>query len=211
VLSSRWIAKPACHLMDCCVETDNATCIIVTTTDRARHLKQRPVYIMSVAGRVNKPFTASTYVCDPITRQAGYYAERIIFRNAGVEPDDIQLTGCYDAFTFTPLLLFEGYGFCKVGEGGDYVTSGIIELGGKRPTNTSGGHLCEGYTHGMNMVIENVRQLRHQADDSCPGWHDGEHTYDYREGGCRQVKDVELAMNMGWGTPSLTSSLILRR
>ena len=60
----------------------------------------------------------------------------------------------------------------------------------------------------MNMVIENVRQLRHAIDDSCP---DGEHTYDYREGGCRQVKDVELAMNMGWGTPSLTSSLILRR
>jgi len=80
------------------------------------------------------------------------------------------------AFTFTPLLLFEGYGFCKVGEGGDYVTSGIIDLGGKRPTNTSGGHLCEGYTHGMNMVIENVRQLRHAVDDSCP---DGEHTYDY--------------------------------
>ena len=65
------------------------------------------------------------YQCDPITRQAGYYAERIIFRNAGVEPEDIQLTGCYDAFTFTPLLLFEGYGFCKVGEGGDYVTSDL--------------------------------------------------------------------------------------
>jgi acetyl-CoA acetyltransferase len=211
VLSSRWIAKPACHLMDCCVETDNATCIIVTAADRARHLRQRPVYIMSVAGRVNKPFSLSNYQCDPITRQAGYYAERIIFRNAGVEPEDIQLTGCYDAFTFTPLLLFEGYGFCKVGEGGDYVSSGIMELGNKRPNNTSGGHLCEGYTHGMNMVIENVRQLRHQADDSCPGALDGEHSYDHREGGCRQVKDVELAMNMGWGTPSLTSSLILRR
>jgi acetyl-CoA acetyltransferase len=134
-----------------------------------------------------------------------------VFRNAGVEPEDIQLTGCYDAFTFTSLLLFEAYGFCPVGEGGNYVTSGTIELGGKRPNNTSGGHLCEGYTHGMNMVIENVRQLRHQADDYCPGAERGEHTYDYSEGGCRQVRDVELAMNMGWGTPSLTSSLILRR
>ncbi len=211
VLNSRWIVKPACHLLDCCVETDNATCIIVTSTDRARHLRQRPIYIMSVAGRVNKSFPAMHYQCSPITRQAGYFAERIVFRNAGVEPEDIQLTGCYDAFTFTPVLLFEGYGFCPVGEGGNYVTSGIIELGGKRPTNTSGGHLCEGYTHGMNMVIENVRQLRHQVDDYCPGAAHGEHTYDYSEGGCRQVRDVELAMNMGWGTPSLTSSLILRR
>jgi acetyl-CoA acetyltransferase len=213
VLNSRWIVKPACHLLDCCVETDNATCMIVTSADRARHLKQRPIYISSVAGRVNRPFSGpeAYYQCDPITRQAGYYGSRIIFRNAGVEPEDIQLTGCYDAFTFTPVLLFEGFGFCKPGEGGDYVSSGIINLGGKRPNNTSGGQLCEGYSHGMSLVIENVRQLRHQADDSCPGWEHGEHTYDYSEGGCRQVKDVELAMNMGWGTPAVSSSLIMRR
>jgi acetyl-CoA acetyltransferase len=211
VLNSRWIVKPACHLLDCCVETDNATCLIVTSADRARHLRQRPAYIMAMSGRTLKPFAASMYQLDPITRQAGYYAQRIVFRNAGVEPEDIQVTGCYDAFTFTPIFLFEAYGFCEPGGGGPYFESDVVELGGKRPTNTSGGHLCEGYTHGMNMVIENVRQLRHQADDSCPGWERGEHTYDYREGGCRQVKDVELSMNMGWGTPSMTSSLIMRR
>lgn len=88
------------------------------------------------------------------------------------------------------------------------MSSGIIELGGARPNNTSGGQLCEGYAQGMNLVIENVRQLRHQADDSCP---EGQHTYDYSEGGCRQVKDVELTMNMGWGTPAIGSAMILRR
>ena len=90
------------------------------------------------------------------------------------------------------MLQLEDYGFCKKGEGGDYVSNGTIRLGGRRPNNTSGGHLCEGYTHGLNMVIENVRQLRHDADDSCPIGPDGKrkHTYDYREGGCRQVKDV---------------------
>jgi len=45
VLNSRWITKPL-HLLDCCLETDNATCIIVTSADRAKDLKQRPVYIM---------------------------------------------------------------------------------------------------------------------------------------------------------------------
>ncbi|MFI0408042.1 thiolase C-terminal domain-containing protein [Actinomadura sp. 3N508] len=213
VLDSRWIVKPACHLLDCCIETDNATCVIVTSADRARDLRQRPAHIMSVVGRANKPYQdpLAHYQCDPITRQAGYYGGRIAFRNAGVEPADIQLTGCYDAFTFTPVLLFEGYGFCAEGEGGEYVSGGTIELGGARPNNTSGGQLCEGYTHGMNLVIENVRQLRHQADDSCPGWREGRHTYDYAEGGCRQVRDVELAMNMGWGTPAVSSALIMRR
>ncbi len=58
------------------------------------------------------------------------------------------------------MLQLEDYGFCKKGEGGDYVSNGTMRLGGRRPNNTSGGHLCEGYTHGMNMVIENVRQLQ---------------------------------------------------
>jgi acetyl-CoA acetyltransferase len=210
VLNSRWIVKPTCHLLDCCLETDNATSMVITSADRARDLRHKPVYIMSVAGRVESPFANLTYQCDPITRSAGYYARPRVFGNAGVAPADIQLTGCYDAFTFTPIFLFEAYGFCEIGAGGHYVESDVIELGGSRPTNTSGSHLCEGYTHGMSMVIENVRQLRHQADDSCPGWREGKHSYDYSEGGCRQVRDVELAMNMGWGDPATTSSLIVR-
>ena len=39
----------------------------------------------------------------------------------------------------------------------------------------------------------------------------GEHTFDYSEGGCRQVKDAEISMNMGWGTPAVGSALIMRR
>ena len=124
-----------------------------------------------------------------------------------------QVTGAYDAFTFTTLLQLEDYGFCKKGEGGDYVSSGIMRLGGERPNNTSGGHLCEGYTHGIAMVIENVRQLRHDADDSCPVGADGRrrHSYDYSEGGCRQVKDVELSANLGWATPATGSALVMAR
>ena len=65
----------------------------------------------------------------------------------------------------------------------------------------------------MNMVIENVRQLRGEVDDSCPIGPDGapQHTYDYGEGGCRQVRGAEISANLGWGTPGLGSAMVLER
>lgn len=212
VLSSRMIVKPL-HLLDCCVETDNGTAIVVTRTERAKDCRHTPAVIQSVVGRCCKPRADMHYQSGPISTVAGHYAKDILWPNAGVGPEDIQITGSYDAFTFTTMLQLEDYGFCAKGEGGDYVSSGIMRLGGERPNNTSGGHLCEGYTHGINMVIENVRQLRHDADDSCPIGPDGrrQHNYDYVEGGCRQVKDVELSANMGWGTPGIGSAMVMAR
>jgi len=212
VLASRMIVKPL-HLLDCCVETDNGTAIVVTRTDRAKDCRHRPAVIQSVVGRCVKPRSDMHYQSGPISTVAGHYAKDILWPNAGVGPEDIQITGSYDAFTFTTMMQLEDYGFCSKGEGGEYVSSGITRLGGGRPNNTSGGHLCEGYTHGINMVIENVRQLRHDVDDSCPAGPDGgrSHTYNYAEGGCRQVKDVELSANLGWGTPGIGSAMVMAR
>ena len=209
VVNSRWITRPL-HLLDCCVETDNGVAIIVTSADRARDLRRSPAYIMGVAGRVNKEQPGGYHwTRGPISRVAGHYAKDIVFGQAGVTPEDIDVTASYDAFTFTTMLQLEAYGFCEEGEGGEYVSSGIIELGGARPNNTHGGHLCEGYTHGISHVVENVRQLRHQADDYCPNWEQGEHSYDYSEGGCRQVENVEVTMNLGWASPVTGSALIM--
>lgn len=212
VLSSRMIVKPL-HLLDCCVETDNGTAIVVTSIDRARDCRHTPAVIQSVVGRCMKPRGDNHYQSGPISTVAGHYGKQILWPNAGVGPQDIDVTGSYDAFTFTTMLQLEDYGFCAKGEGGDYVSSGIMRLGGERPNNTSGGHLCEGYTHGINMVIENTRQLRHDADDSCPVGADGkrQHTYDYAQGGCRQVKDAELTCNMGWGHPGMGSAMVMAR
>jgi len=212
VLASRFIAKPL-HLLDCCVETDNGTALVVTSAERAHDCRHVPVLVRGVVGRCCKPRADMHYQHGPISTTAGAYARDRLWSSAGVSPEEIDVTGSYDAFTFTSMLQFEDYGFCAKGEGGEYVSDGTIRLGGRRPSNTSGGLLCEGYTHGLSLVIENVRQLRHEADDSCPVGPDGKrsHTFDYREGGCRQVRDAELSANLGWAYPSISSSMVMRR
>src|SRR5260221_10632035 len=98
VINSRFICKPL-HLLDCCVETDNGTAIIVTTAERAKDMKQPLVQIRSVVGRCNKPRLDMHYQHGPISRVAGYYAKEILWPNAGVGPEDVDITGSYDAFT----------------------------------------------------------------------------------------------------------------
>ena len=213
VLNSRIICKPL-HLLDCCVETDNATCVIVTSAERARDCKQPLVLIRGVVGRCNKPRLDMHYQHGPISTVAGYYAKADPVAEcrgrAGGYRRHRLLRRLYlhdDAAARGLRLLQKGRGR-RIRQ-----SNGTITLGGRRPNNTRGGHLCEGYTHGMNMVIENTRQLRHDADDSCPVGADGkrQHTYDYSEGGCRQVRDVEVSANLGWANPSTASSMVMRR
>ncbi len=153
------------------------------------------------------------YQHGPISTVAGHYAREILWPNSGVGPEDIDVTGSYDAFTFTTMLQLEDYGFCKKGEGGEYVSDGTIRLGGRRPNNTSGGHLCEGYTHGINMVIENVRQLRHDADDSCPDRRRRQAPAHLRlpRGRLPAGEGCEVTANLGWAMPGTGSAMVMRR
>lgn len=161
VLSSRMIADPL-HLLDCCAITDGGGAFIMTTAERARDLAQPPVYVLGAAGAQTHwnisqmpDFTATA------ATQAGPEA----FRRAGVTPDDIDMVMFYDSFTITCLLLLEGLGFCKPGEGGAFVEEGHLRKGGKLPLNTDGGGLsaCHPGMRGIFLIIEAVRQLRGQA------------------------------------------------
>jgi acetyl-CoA acetyltransferase len=205
---SRWVAKPF-RLLDCCLETDVASALIVTSRERAYDLKQPPVFIMGGTARTFSPDPANNYSRPEIHFQGGNYARQRMLGMAGVAHQDIDLISCYDAFTFTTLIQLEAYGFCGRGEGAEFVKGGRLQIDHELPCNTGGGHLSEGYTHGINLVAENVRQLRHRADDACPGWAAGKHTYD-RQRGCRQVRNARIAACIGWRTETGGSSLILR-
>ena len=163
--NSRIISDPM-HLYDCCQENDGAAAVLITTEERAKALKQKPVYIMSAASgnqhvAGNNPFQAEMAGANfGETDRAPGVAKRL-YAQAGVTPDDIDVAQMYENFTPMVVISLEEHGFCKVGEGGAFVQSGAIDWpNGKLPINTSGGNLAEAYIHGMELQVEAVRQMR---------------------------------------------------
>jgi acetyl-CoA acetyltransferase len=87
-----------------------------------------------------------------------------LYGTAGLTPSDVDVAQLYDAFTPMVLFQLEGYGLCERGESGAFVESGAIDWpDGSVPINTAGGLLSEGYVHGLNLVVEAVRQMRAES------------------------------------------------
>jgi acetyl-CoA acetyltransferase len=159
-LASRLIADPF-RLLDCCLETDGACAVLITSRERAADLAQPPVTIRAWASTIG-PDDLSKPAGD-LTRSCASLVAPRLFGMAGHGPSEVDVAELYDAFTFSVVVQLEDYGFCPKGEGGPFVASGAIARGGAVAVNTHGGFLSEGYVHGMNHVAEAVSQLRGQA------------------------------------------------
>ena len=195
--ASRMITEPY-RLLDCCLETDGAAALLVTTAERARSLRKRPVLISGVAGSRDP---VDDVVDTPIRR----FAPRL-YEAAGIERDDIDLGQLYDAFSDMPMRQLEDLGFCGRGEAKDFLASEGAGLDGRLPLQTAGGLMSEGACYSVHNLVEAVQQVRGEAEDLCPGWRDGEHTYDRSI--CRQVRKHDVALHiMG----RADSGAILRR
>ena len=171
-LGARMISEPL-RLFDFCLETDGANAVVVTSTERARDLAQPPVLVRAVAqGSVPNPQPGIQFpvlMRESITTLPAVHVAETLYARAGLGPEDVDVAQIYDCFTITVLLQLEDWGFCKKGEGGPFVASGEIELGGTVPINTGGGHLSEGYIHGMNHIVEGVRQMRGTSSNQVDG------------------------------------------
>lgn len=171
-LGARMIAEPL-RLFDFCLETDGAACVIVTATERARALRQQPVLIRAVAqASIPNPQPGIQFpvlMRETITELPARAVADVLYRRADLTPADIDVAQLYDCFTITVLMQLEDWGFCAKGEGGPFAASGALDLGGSIPINTGGGHLSEGYIHGMNHVLEGVRQIRGDSTSQVAG------------------------------------------
>ncbi|HEX2171588.1 MAG TPA: transporter [Dehalococcoidia bacterium] len=189
-LNSRPVSDPY-FLFDCCLESDGACALVLTTAERARDCRRPPVYVSGVGeGHPDSP--------DDIVNRPDIFAAGLrkaaprAYAMAGIEPKDLDGAMIYDCFTFEVLHQIEEMGLCGHGEGGPFVEGGRIQLGGEFPVNTHGGLLSEAHISGMNHVVEAVRQLRGECGD-------------------RQIPNAELLAVTGWGDLGDGSIAVLRR
>ena len=171
-LNSRMVAYPFC-LYDCDIPVQGAVAIVLTTADRARDLKPCPAYLagygqrlhFEVAGRIG---SLSSYM------EGGRSSAQLTWERSGFTPKDVDVAQIYDGFSASVLYGLESYGFCKEGEGLDFIQDGRMELDGDLPLNTFGGSLSTGRIHGLWHIIEGVLQASGRA-------------------GKRQVKDANVS------------------
>ncbi|WP_151447054.1 acetyl-CoA acetyltransferase [Lacisediminimonas profundi] len=164
VLSSKMLAEPL-RQRDCCLVTDAGGALIVTTAARAQSLRRPPVYVMGIAETFSHHYTPFN-TADLLDTGVASTADEAL-QMAGVTREDIDVVQIYDHFTIGVIQSLEELGFCKRGEGGDFVTGGRLAPGGDFQINTSGGGLS--YNHpgmfGMLLVLEAVHQLRKECGE----------------------------------------------
>lgn len=105
------------------------------------------------------------------------------FRQAGVNPGDIDVLELHDATSIGEIYQTAQAGFCSAEAAGEYCSSGATALGGELPTNVSGGLISRGHPvgcTGIAQVYELVTQLRERAGE-------------------RQVKGARIGMHINGG------------
>lgn len=190
VLASAMVSDPL-HLLDCCLVTDGAGAIVMTSADNARAAGRKPIHLRGY-GEAHTHWSIAA-MPDLARLTAAEMAGKRAFEMAGIRHDAIDLVECYDSFTITVLMTLEALGFCAPGEGGAFVAGQRTAPGGAFPLNTNGGGLsyCHPGMYGIFLLIEAVRQLRGEAGD-------------------RQVPKHEIALVHGTGgTLSSGATVIL--
>jgi acetyl-CoA acetyltransferase len=179
-LNSRMIADPV-RLLDSVMVCDGASGLIVTSRKNAeKRGLTKCVVPIGYGERTN--YRARDNIVD-VTETGHLPAGARAFAQAGLKASDIASFHPYDDFIIAIMLQLEMLGFCKHGQGCDFVNATDFTHMGNLPLNTGGGQISAGQAGlagGGTNLIEAVRQL-------------------FGEGGKRQVKNTKNALVTGIG------------
>ena len=160
-LAARMIAEPL-SLLDCDMPVDGVGAVVLTTSERARDLRQRPAYVTGAA-TLGLPPRRSLGLTLEDFMTAGRRLARALWANAGLSAKDITHAHLYDGFSYFPYLWLESFGFVREGEAYLALQDDMTSRTGALPLNTSGGALGMGRLHGTPQVIEAVLQIQRRA------------------------------------------------
>ena len=156
-MNARYVSKPL-RLFDCDYPVDSCGVIAFTTEERARDLRQKPVFAESWAFGTSSE--SDFELAEDMTRTSSFDAAAAMWSQTSLTPADVHVAGLYDGFSPITLNWMEALGLCGRGEASDFVAEGHTSLGGRVPVNCDGGATNVGRVHGVNHVAEVVRQLR---------------------------------------------------
>jgi acetyl-CoA acetyltransferase len=167
--SSRMISEPF-HLFDCSRENDGAGALILVSAQRARDLRQKPVYLRGVTQGAGLGW-GDLCQNDADHASAGFGAvARRLWEQTGLTPEDIDVAQVYENFSAQGIAALIDHGFCSYENVAEFVRfENLIAPSGRLPINTSGGNLAQGFIHGIGMAIEAVEQLRGTSSNPVPG------------------------------------------
>jgi acetyl-CoA C-acetyltransferase len=164
-------------LYDCCPITDGAAAVIIAAEERARDLTDRPPVYLRGGAQVSLHSMSANWPGEHLADWAHLRtAAEKAYAAAGVGPGDIDVAQTHDCFTISEVIEVEELGFCEKGEGGEFVASGQIDIGGKVPINTDGGLLSSGHPFGATGIrqgMEIMRQLQGRAANQVEGANTG--------------------------------------
>ncbi|MGB9703300.1 MAG: thiolase domain-containing protein [Candidatus Micrarchaeales archaeon] len=164
VLKSKLVADPL-KLLDCSPITDGAAVVILAPLEIAKKYNDAPVEIVASAQASDR---VALHDRESLTSlKATQIAAREAYRQAKLQPKDIEVAEVHDCFTIAEILAIEDLGFFKKGEGGKATQEGQTKIGGKVAINTSGG--LKGCGHpvgatGIKQAVEITWQLRGEAE-----------------------------------------------
>lgn len=183
------IADPL-RKLDCCLVNDGGVAYVMTSLERARDLRQKPVVVAGSAVG-SKMVTQAQYFSqsEDVLRTAAAKSGPRAFAAAGLAPSDVDVAEVYDCFTISAMLQIEDLGLAPRGESGKMAAAGVFAPGGSLPLNTHGGLLSQSYLVGGNHMVEAVRQLRGQRGEA-------------------QVPGAEVALVAGLGAPEHATTIL---